>query len=55
MTIDRRSKVALLSVADRGNRRIVEFTLSGNYVRIFSETSLTSPSGLAIDGQFLWV
>lgn len=53
LLIDRRRQVAELYVADRGNRRIVVYSMAGEYLRTIGETYLTSPSGLAINGSHL--
>ncbi|WP_309615917.1 hypothetical protein [Salinibacterium sp.] len=55
IVIDRRGSEPRLLIADRGNRRIVALSLDGDYLDAFGTEVLTSPSGLAIDGDVLWV
>jgi outer membrane protein assembly factor BamB len=44
-----------LLVADRGNRRIVVLSPDGQFVKSIADGELSSPSGLALDGDRLWV
>ena len=53
--IDRRRPTPELVVADRGNTRLVAFDLTGRFLRTFGGHLLTSPSGLAMDGDHLLV
>lgn len=53
--IDRRRGVPELYVADRGNRRIVVLDLDGRYLRTVGAGYLTSPSGLAVADDRLYV
>lgn len=55
IVIDQRSDIPLLLIADRGNKRIVAFTLGGTFVRSIGDGMVTSPSGLAIHNENLWV
>ncbi|MBX3194134.1 MAG: hypothetical protein KF727_03420 [Microbacteriaceae bacterium] len=48
----RRSRIL---VADRGNRRIVALNAEGRYLHEFGNGVLTSPSGLVILDEMLWV
>jgi hypothetical protein len=53
--LDRRRGIPELYVADRGNARIVVFDAGGRYLRTVGLGVLTSPSGLAVSGDLLFV
>lgn len=55
IVLDTRRERPRLIVADRGNRRLVAMSLDGEFIRSIGEGVLTSPSGLAFDGELLWV
>jgi len=55
LVVDPRGAEPRLLVADRGNHRIVALTLRGEYLDTFGHDVLTSPSGLTIAGEILWV
>lgn len=55
LLIDRRGQVPELYIADRANARIVVLDLEGRFLRAVGEGVLSSPSGLAISGQLLFV
>lgn len=55
LVVDPRGAEPRLLVADRGNHRIVALTLGGEYLDTFGHDVLTSPSGLTIAGEILWV
>jgi hypothetical protein len=54
--LDRRGgKTPELYIADRENKCIQVFDLDGNFVRVFGDTFLNSPSGFAVLGDLLVV
>ncbi|MGW9158134.1 MULTISPECIES: hypothetical protein [unclassified Microbacterium] len=53
--LDTRRPVPELLVADRNNRRIVVLDTDGRFLRAYGEGELTSPSGFAFDGDWVWV
>lgn len=55
IAVDVRSSPPRLLVADRGNQRIVAMSLEGRYLGTIGQDIVTSPSGLAVDGNRLWV
>lgn len=55
IAIDDRHDVPELVVADRGNHRLVFYSLDGVFIRELSDALLASPSGLAIRGNELLV
>jgi hypothetical protein len=55
LLIDDRRAEPELYIADRGNRRIVVLSMAGEFRRSFGDDVLSSPSGLAIDGDLLLV
>lgn len=55
IVIDRRGQIPTLLVADRGNSRIQAFNLDGVFLGAIGTGHLSSPSGLAVGGAFLYV
>jgi hypothetical protein len=55
IAIDSRFGEPLLVVADRGNRRLVWYSLDGHYVRELRHELLTSPSALVVIDDYLYV
>ena len=55
LAIDTRGKEALIAIADRGNERIVFFTLEGEYVRSVKSEKMVGPSSIAVRGDRLIV
>jgi hypothetical protein len=55
LLIDDRRAEPELYIADRGNRRIVVLSMAGEFRRSFGDDVLSSPSGLAVDGDLLLV
>lgn len=53
--IDRRRQRPEIYVADRSNKRIQVYDLQGNFKRAFGSEFLTSPSGFAVHGGFLFI
>ncbi|HEU5222647.1 MAG TPA: hypothetical protein VFU07_03085 [Candidatus Lumbricidophila sp.] len=51
VVIDSRGREQRLVVADRGNRRLVVFTLDGEFVEVIDSPLFTSPSSLAVHGE----
>lgn len=55
VVVDGRGDRPRILVADRGNQRIVAFDPDGAYLGEFGQPFLTSPSGLSVDEERLWV
>ncbi|AWB92263.1 hypothetical protein [Aeromicrobium chenweiae] len=55
IVVDQRGSEPLLVVADRANQRLVELGLDGRTRRVLADGQVWSPSGLAIDDDFLLV
>lgn len=53
--VDGRGAEPRILIADRGNRRIVALSTDGKYLHAIADGELSSPSGLALDGDRLWV
>ncbi len=55
LVVDRRRERPELLVADRGNARVLAYSLDGEFLRIVGTGALTAPSSLAISDQLLVV
>lgn len=55
LVIDTRGDVPMLVVADRGNARLVMYSLQGTFIREIRHPLMTTPSSLAIRGRDLLV
>jgi hypothetical protein len=55
IAIDSRSGEPMLVVADRGNRRLVWYSLDGHFVRELKHELLSSPSALVVIDDYLYV
>lgn len=55
LVIDDHQTPPRLLVADRGNGRVIAFSVDGDFCGVLCDEHLTSPSGLAIDAGLVWV
>ena len=55
LVVDRRSERPELLIADRGNARVLAYTLDGQFLRVLGADFLTAPSSLAVAGDVLIV
>ena len=55
VAIDTRGSTPLVAIADRGNERIVFFTLDGDYVRTVRSENMPAPSSIVVRGDDLFL